>query len=129
MDGVMGMINEAKIKLMMVSHVREEGGYARRFEDKYTVGQPDMMVIPVRCPVVWAEVKIINRRTFGATQRQWIELEKLTMPPYCYGMIIGWKSGTFYAHKPTTETVVEECLAQKEGESTPDFIRRAVANV
>jgi hypothetical protein len=124
-----GMKNEAEVKAFIRDEVRAEGGYGRRFEDKFTVGQPDLMLIPIRCPVIWAEVKVIKKRTWGATLRQDIELRELTRPPYCYGMLIGWRDGLLYACGPTTATTIEECEVQMVDEKVPDFLRRAMSHV
>ena len=123
------MKNESDVKLEIVRAIRKEGGYARRAEDKYTVGMPDLILIPVRCPVIFAEAKIIRTKIWGATQRQWVELTELHRPPHSFGMLLGWKEGTLYACAPATSVTIAECQVQMDDEPIPDFIRRTFMHV
>ena len=122
-------MNESGVKSAIVKAIRDEGGYARRIEDQFSVGMPDLVLIPNRCPVVWAEVKLVSGRTFHPTQRQLIELHRLYRSPYSIPIMIGWKAGTHYISPPKITARLEECDAQEDGESIGDFIRRALSHM
>ena len=120
---------ESDIKRGIVDAIRAVGGYARRIEDQFTVGMPDLVLIPMKCPVVWAEVKMITGCSFGPTPRQLIELNKLQRSPYSIPMVIGWKRGIHYISPPKATIRLEECDEQQENETIGNFIRRALSHV
>lgn len=120
-------MREAELKRKIVDEIRKEGGYARRIEDKYTVGMPDMFLIPPGCPCIWVEAKIINGNILQPTPRQFIELNKLWMPPHCYAFTVGWKEGLLYATTPNQSIHIKECQVQTLGESYGGFFRRCIA--
>jgi hypothetical protein len=122
-------MNESDVKRKIVDAIRAEGGYARRIEDQFSVGMPDLILIPRACPVVWAEVKIVDGNVFGPTPRQLIELEKLQRSPYSVPMVIGWKRGIHYISPPGLKIRLGECDEQREDETIGDFIRRALSHV
>ncbi len=115
---------ESDVKRDIVNVIRFEGGYARRIEDKFSVGMPDLVLIPMRCPVTWAEVKIIRSTTFGPSPRQLVELQKLHKPPYSFPIVIGYKDGTHYISGPQLEINIHECVTQELGETIGHLIRR-----
>lgn len=118
-------MNEADVKRKLVHRMREEGGYARRFEDKWAVGLPDMMLIPKGGPVVWAEVKMITDWKFGPSPRQHEELQRLELPPHCRGLVFGWKHGVLYGTRPTQmQFDIRKCLELDPIEGLSSFIRR-----
>jgi hypothetical protein len=120
-------IREAKIKAELAKAIRKEGGYARRIEDKFTVGMPDMVLIPLECPVIWAELKIVTGYVFHPTPRQFVELVRLSRPPHSVGLLIGFKD-TLYVSLPKETVHLEDCFKQEPGESPGSLIRRAIAN-
>lgn len=122
-------MNESECKRRIVEAIRGEGGYARRIEDQYSVGMPDLVLIPRNCPVVWAEVKMVMHNIFGPTPRQLIELQKLQRSPYSVPMVIGWKRGIHYISPPKEVIRLEECDEQRQDETMGDFIRRALTHV
>lgn len=68
---------ESEHKTQMVKLVQGVGGYARRFEDQYSVGTPDcVFILPQRVPV-FAEVKRFTGNVFQPTPRQWVELDRI----------------------------------------------------
>lgn len=92
---------EAAYKTQMVKDVITMGGWARRFEDQYTVGQPDcIFILPDRHPC-FAEVKRFTGNVFGPSPRQYAELIRIqkssTKVAAC---IIGIKENRFYIANP-----------------------------
>lgn len=86
------MAEETELKTKLVSQCKRVGAYARRFEDRYAVGILDVLVAFNDMPVLFVEGKIIRAGSFGPTERQWIEGEKLlkltggfTLP-----VLVGW---------------------------------------
>ena len=122
-------MNESSIKRIIVDVIRSENGYARRIEDMFSVGMPDLILIPIRCPCIWAEVKIIKGQSFGPTERQLVELERLRRVPYSLGMMLGWKEGVLYSSKPKLKIHISECDEQHKDEKLSDFIRRSSYHV
>lgn len=70
------MKTENECKTAFCTDVRNTGGFARRIEDQYGVGIPDMLVVPRGGPVFLIEAKIIRSTKWGATQRQGVELTR-----------------------------------------------------
>jgi hypothetical protein len=95
--------------------MKEHGGYARRIEDQYAVGIFDMILIPVGLPVFCAEVKIIQHDMFGPTPRQAVELHRISEVAKDGGhvipVMIGYKDGIFYFHKPQSKIQRTECFS------------------
>lgn len=69
--------SESQEKTMAVAEVIARGGYARRLEDQYTVGMPDMIVALRNYPVVMLEAKILRGNSFGPSPRQWVEMKRM----------------------------------------------------
>lgn len=120
-------MNEAKVKQNLCRDIRREGGYARRIEDRFAVGIPDVITVPANSPVIWLEVKIIRYAMFGPTSRQLVELRRLFRPPHCYSYLMGWKDDIHYITWPIDQIGYLNCLMQAPGESIGDFIRRMLA--
>jgi len=122
-------MRESQIKQQMVRDIRKEGGYARRIEDRFSVGMPDTVLIPKECVVVWAEVKIVTGNTLRVSDRQYIELRRLRVAPHSTSFMVGWKEGEFYIAPPNKDGVkLEDCMKQHLAETFSDFIRRAVSH-
>jgi hypothetical protein len=117
---------ESEVKFDMVRDVKREGGYGRRIEDRFSVGMPDLILIPVRCRVVWVEVKIIEGNILSCQGRQYIELKRLTIPPHSAAFLVGWKSGLLFAAPPIDSIHIDDCIKQKPDETIPAFIRRCI---
>jgi hypothetical protein len=69
-------MNESELKSWFVKKIKQEGGYGRRIEDQFGVGLFDLILVPKGGPVFFVEAKIIRATTWGATDRQMIELER-----------------------------------------------------
>lgn len=93
-------MNESDVKSKMVKLVKEDGGYARRIEDRYGVGILDCIFMPKGCPALFfAEVKIIRHtQTFGPTTRQMVEMIKVNNQknPLVRAIVIGYREGVYY---------------------------------
>lgn len=70
------MKSENECKTAFCTDVRNSGGFARRLEDQYGVGVPDMLVVPRGGPVFLIEAKLMRSAKWGATERQGIELKR-----------------------------------------------------
>lgn len=67
---------ENECKTAFCTDIRNSGGFARRIEDQYGVGIPDMLCVPRGGPVFLIEAKIMRTARWGATERQGIELRR-----------------------------------------------------
>ena len=117
-------MNEAKVKQDLCRDIRREGGYARRIEDRFAVGMPDVVVILPDHPVMWIEAKIIRYDMFGPTARQLVELKRLYRPPHCYSYLMGWKNDIHYITWPVDQIKHGDCLEQLPNEPIGDLLRR-----
>lgn len=108
-------MKESDIKRNMIKSMQEGGGYGRRIEDKYAVGTYDLILIPFGLPVFTAEVKMIRDNFFGPTPRQMVELTRITNVAVNSGhvipVMIGWKEGVFYFHKPKSIIDRRDCFS------------------
>lgn len=106
-----GPVKEGELKTKMVKNVRSYGGYARRFEDRYAVGLPDTIFIPISIPVIFAEVKIVDGFKFAPSARQYVELERINEHnPRAYGILIGWKDA-YYFSENKSHTDIRDCFS------------------
>jgi len=119
-------MREAEVKRKIVDSVRADGGYARRIEDKFTVGMPDVVLIPVQCPVVWIEVKLVPGQLFHPSMRQFVELNKLRRAPHSTSFVVGWKRNLLYISRPKMDIHLDQCIEQLPGETVTSLIRRAI---
>ena len=117
---------ESEFKDYIIRDIRKEGGYARRIEDRFSVGQPDMFLIPKLCPAMWIEAKIIKGNLLIPRPRQFIELQRLYRPPHCITFMIGCKADRMYIAPPDMKVQLLSCLESTPGERVGDFIRRAI---
>lgn len=117
---------ESDFKDQIVREIRKEGGYARRIEDRFSVGQPDMFLVPKLCPAIWVEAKIIRGNFLIPRPRQFIELQRIYRPPHCITYMIGWKDDLMYIAPPDVKTHMMSCTVSELGETAGDFIRRAI---
>lgn len=84
------MRTESTVKAEMVRKARLSSWYARRFEDQYAVGIPDLTLIPVGGPVYWIEMKLLKGTTFGPTPRQAEELVRLSKTDVVVALVGGY---------------------------------------
>lgn len=115
---------ETPMKQEIVKDFKDRGHYARRIEDAYSVGFPDLVLIPKEYPVFFCEAKIIRDNLFGPTPRQFVELGRMAISKHSVPCILGYKSGIHYLHKYAEQINYRECLAREEDEAIPEFFKR-----
>lgn len=118
------MTSEADVKRIVVKAFKDRGYYARRIEDAYSVGFPDLVLIPGNYPVFFTEAKIIRDNKFGPTPRQYVEMSRLAISKHSVPTLLGWKDGVFYLTIHCEQADWRDCVAQREGESIPDLFKR-----
>jgi hypothetical protein len=85
------MSTESTFKTWLAGRLRDEGAYARRLEDQYAVGIPDMLIILPGGPVIFAEVKLIKRgKAWGPSIRQKIELDRISSMKAAISIMIAY---------------------------------------
>lgn len=105
---------EADYKTELVKEAKRRGYFARRVEDRFGVGFPDMVIRVPHLPPAFVEAKRIEkgRTIFGPSDRQLIDLEALNEPPMSFGIVLGidpWylMDGTITYHFSPPKKVVE----------------------
>lgn len=108
-------ISESEVKRRMINSMKESGGYGRRIEDQYAVGVFDTILIPHGLPVFMAEVKVIRSTSFGPTERQLLELNRVKKAAADSGhvipIMIGFKEGVHYFHEPAELIHIQNCFS------------------
>src|SRR6185369_14658652 len=93
--------SEADIKRDVVYEVKMALGYARRIEDQFSVGFPDMVIILCGGPVCFAEFKRFSGNIFQPTPRQFVELQRIQKASEkAVALLVGWNQGVFYIANP-----------------------------
>lgn len=116
---------ETRRKRELVKLFRKQGGYARRIEDAYSVGFPDMVLIPPNGLVFFCEAKIIRGRKFAPSPRQYVELLRLSLSPqHSVPCVLGFDGDLTYLHPYAKICPVADCTVQRDGETLPDFFNR-----
>ena len=93
-------MTEADLKRALVKSIRAQGGIGYRIEDRFKVGWPDMIMIPVGGPVFFAEAKLIKGAKLVCTELQEERLKELWRPPHALSCILGFKGGMLYCGFP-----------------------------
>lgn len=108
-------MNEADVKRAMVKRMFAEKGYARRIEDQFSVGFPDLITIPRNGPTLFLEIKIIRGLSFGVTERQLIEIQRINdaRRELC-AFMVGYKDGTFYYSPAAKSVKIQDCYRQQD---------------
>jgi hypothetical protein len=89
------MPSEADFKRSIVRQLLNEGGFARRIEDKFAVGSLDMLLVTRRY-TIYAEAKLLKgiaALPASVAQRHQIELLNRVRNPTCCALVIGLKDG------------------------------------
>lgn len=122
---------ENKLKSELVKEARRFGDYARRIEDKYTVGMPDILYGVEGGPTLLIEAKMITEKNgFAPTPRQHHELELWEKSGYGwngqlrFGALLGFANGLYYLHPVDVYARISDCLVSDAGEIFPLFLRR-----
>jgi len=89
------MPTEADFKRAIVRQLLNEGGFARRIEDKFAVGSLDMLLVTAKY-TIYAEAKLLKgiaALPASVAQRHQIELVNRVRNPTCCALVIGLKDG------------------------------------
>lgn len=74
-------MRELDLQTRIIKVIRNESGYARKWATQLQVGVPDLLIYLRPWGSLYAEVKLVKRKSFTAkidtTQKQVIELERL----------------------------------------------------
>lgn len=118
------MSEESKFKTQFVSKLKKLGHYGRRIEDKFGVGFPDMVLIVKGYPVFMCEAKLIKNNGFGPTERQWVELDRMSITSHCVPCIMGFDWAEIYLHPYARHVKISDCVVKRHDETEADFLRR-----
>jgi len=125
--------SESDYKTAFVKSLRVDGWYARRIEDQYAVGIPDILVGIPYGPTVMVEAKLVKHQSFAPTPRQYIELQRwdkhnkpqsVYPPHYRFSWLLGFKEGVMYLHSAAEQVKIEDCLASSPGEKPSSLLMR-----
>lgn len=118
-------MNEAEYKRRLVKEFQKLGHYARRIEDAYSVGFPDLILVPNCYPSFVCEAKIVRGQSFGASPRQLIELRRLSnSPKHVVPCILGFLDKEIYLHRAADSVKIIECTAKRNDETVVQFFKR-----
>jgi hypothetical protein len=103
-------LSEADYKRQLVADInRLPEARARRIEDKYGVGIPDLIIKLPDVPTFWAEGKVVKHNVFGPTPIQFEEGQRWIAA----GMrviLIGWHHGAIYLSPWKQEVDRRDCF-------------------
>ena len=88
-------MTEADFKRAVVRQLLNEGGFARRIEDKFAVGSLDMLLV-TRRHTIYAEAKLLKgiaALPASVAQRHQIQLVNAVRNSTCCALVIGLKDG------------------------------------
>lgn len=116
---------ENELKTELVKKIRAvPGWYARRLEDQYAVGLPDMLVGMPDGPGFLIEAKRVEHQSFGPTPRQMIDLLRWEDGKSRGSVLLGFKEGRYYLHPVAERAIIGGCVAGYPGESFNDQLTR-----
>lgn len=127
------MKNESRYKSELVKQGRAFGDYARRIEDQFAVGVPDILYGIEGGPTLLIEAKIIKGSTFGPSPRQYEELRRWAESGHGWevktrlSLVLGFDEGYMYIqyyHGSDAGLTRDQCFPSDPGEKFPLFIRR-----
>jgi len=83
------------LKRYLIRSIRAQGGVGHRFEDKYVVGWPDMLLIPEAGPCFFVEAKLVKGLKLDCTPMQAVQLGRLHRGRcrgvhFSHGVLIGY---------------------------------------
>ena len=101
-------MRENDLKRSLIKSIRAQQGIGNRFEDKFSVGFPDLLLIPEPGPSFFVEAKMIKAGTkLICTTLQEVQLNRLHRPRrngvwYSHGVIVAYheKRGALYVGRP-----------------------------
>lgn len=111
-------MNESEAKRRIVENIKARGGYARRIEDQFSVGFPDLIVqTSSELPVFFIEAKLVNYNTFSPSPRQYVEMKRLAVSRYAIPMLAGWANShnKWFLHRRVERAHIQESFMQPDG--------------
>jgi len=118
-------MNEAGYKRELVKQFQKLGHYAHRVEDAYSVGFPDLILIPKGYPTFFCEAKIVRGVSFGPSARQKIELDRLSVSrKYAIPCILGFQHNEMYLHQVADSAKITESVKKADDETVVQFFQR-----
>lgn len=120
------MKNEADYKRWVVKEFKDRGHYARRIEDRFSVGFPDLLIMMRDSPMFVVEAKIIRTNLhFEPSPRQFVELQRLAISPkHVVPCVLGFIDDVSFLHPYAKRCVLKDCTVQRDGETLPDMFKR-----
>lgn len=120
------MSEESELKTQLVKQFRDLGHYGRRVEDRFSVGFPDLVLVPRGYPVFFCEAKIVRTKThYDPRDRQFVELERLSLSPkHAVPCLLGFDGNETYLHKWAKRAILVECVKKRDDETIVDFFKR-----
>lgn len=107
-------MNEADVKRRAVKILQDAGWYARRHEDQFGVGFPDMLIRGPKIDSIWAEWKVFDGNVFGPTLRQFVELQRIqAVHPRPCTCVIGYKRGVYWISRPVIQVDIGDLLSTR----------------
>lgn len=100
------MRSESEWKTWFAGALRREGHYARRIEDQFSVGFPDLVIGARSFSPAFVEVKLVSSGHYDPRPRQYIELVQLHRPPLSYGIVMGVEDGEMYHFSEPVKRVI-----------------------
>ena len=74
-------MKEVDLKRCLIKSIRAQGGEGNRFEDKFSIGFPDLLLIPAGGPCFFTEAKLIlSGAKLVCTPLQEVQLDRLHQP-------------------------------------------------
>jgi hypothetical protein len=118
--------DESELKTQLVKQFQKLGHYGRRVEDRFSVGFPDLVLVPQRYPVFFCEAKIVrNKQWFEPRARQWVELDRLSLSPkHAIPCLLGFDGNETYLHPYAKRAKIVECVKKTSDETIVDFFKR-----
>lgn len=118
------MNEESEYKTALCNALKKEGTYARRIEDEFSVGFPDMIIIPPAAKIFFVEAKVVRAKFFDPSPRQYVELMRLSKSAHCVACLLGFMGGELYLHTITQRATLGGSTKKKDDETLTQFFNR-----
>lgn len=120
---------ESPLKTEFVKQLKDDGWYARRLEEKFAVGVPDILLAVPFGPAMLIEAKRFTSDWFEPSPRQKIDLdawEAKSNSHVSYRMagVLGFKGGLCYLGPVLDRLYTADCIIQQHGERNSAFVIR-----
>lgn len=117
-------MNESDLKRALVKILQGEGTYARRIEDRFLVGFPDLIIIPQDQLIFFCEAKIVSGKSFKPRDRQFIELQRLSVSWHAVACVLGFDGPSTYLHPYAKICPLDKCVQKYDDETFTQFFVR-----